>query len=338
MKLCESVICANMNNLITPTAREAIPRKLSMLSVVVPGLNEADNIQFLYEELKRCLGSSYWKLEILFIDDGSTDDTLIVCRELNAKDPSFHYLSLSRNFGHQNALTAGLDIVEGQAVVVIDADLQDPPAIVLEMISRWEQGVDVVYGQRRSRDGETFFKKATAKLFYKLLRSISDIKIPEDTGDFRLIDHRVVVELRKLRETGRFMRGLVMWTGFKQEAVMYDRCARRKGKTKYPLFRMIRFAWDGVTTFSAMPLRMATVAGTLFSLIAFSLVAYYIFRGVVFHDFIKGWASVMTAIFAVGGIQMLFIGLIGEYLAKAFEEIKGRPLYIIQETSYPRSP
>ena len=220
-------------------------RKLEKLCVIIPGLNEAQNLNLLYRELERLLGQNTWQLEIIFIDDGSSDNTLKVCRELHESDPRFQYVSLSRNFGHQRALTAGLDVCTGDAVVIMDADLQDPPEVVLEMIRMWEQGIDVVYGQRRSREGETLFKKLTAKVFYRVLRLLSGAAIPEDTGDFRLMDIRVVEQLRKLREQGRFIRGLVSWLGFNQRPVFYDRQPRYKGSTKYPFLpdAALRLGW-----------------------------------------------------------------------------------------------
>ena len=312
----------------------SVPRTLEKLCVIVPGLNEGDNLLFLYQELRRVLAQSTWKLEVIFIDDGSSDQTLAICQKLNAEDPGFQYVSLSRNFGHQRALTAGLDLASGNAIVVMDADLQDPPEVVLEMIELWRQGVDVVYGQRRTRDGETFFKKATAKLFYRVLRLLSGTAIPEDTGDFRLMDIRVVKQLRRLREQGRFMRGLVSWVGFEQRPVFYDRKPRFQGTTKYPLLRMLKFAWDGITSFSALPLRLATLTGALLSFAAFIMTLCYVYWK-IYHpnDYVRGWASTMVAILAVGGVQLLFTGVVGEYLAKAFEELKERPLYIVRESS-----
>jgi dolichol-phosphate mannosyltransferase len=310
-------------------------RKLRKLCVVIPGLNEAESLPLLHAELLRVLGQSDWELEIVFVDDGSSDSTLATCGALNQKDPRFQYISLSRNFGHQRALTAGLDMASGDAVVIMDADLQDPPEVVLQMIELWRQGVDVVYGQRRSREGETLFKKLTAKLFYRVLRVLSGTKIPEDTGDFRLMDIRVVEQLRKLREQSRFMRGLVTWVGFEQKAVFYDRKPRYAGASKYPLFRMLRFAWDGITTFSAMPLHIATLLGALLSFLAFALTAYYVIREICIGDFIPGWASIMVAVLGVGGVQLLVTGIMGEYLAKVFEELKDRPLYVVRESSRP---
>lgn len=311
------------------------PRKLQKLCVIVPGLNEAENLRVLYVELVRVLGQSDWKLEILFIDDGSSDNTVATCRVLNQQDPRFQYACLSRNFGHQRAITAGLDLASGDAVVIMDADLQDPPEVVLEMIKLWHQGVDVAYGQRKSREGESLFKKLTAKMFYRILQVLSGTPIPEDTGDFRLMDIRVVEQVRKLREQSRFMRGLVSWVGFEQKPVLYDRSARYAGTSKYPFLRMLHFAWDGIAMFSAMPLRLATLLGALLSFLALSLTVYYVFREIYFKDFVRGWASIMVAILGVGGVQLLVTGIVGEYLAKAFDELKDRPLYIVRESSRP---
>jgi len=308
-------------------------RNLQKLCVIVPGLNEAENLRLLYNELVRVLGRHEWELEIIFVDDGSTDNTVELCRNLNQTDPRFQYVSLSRNFGHQRALTAGLDVAVGDAVVIIDADLQDPPEVVLEMIDLWRQGVDVAYGQRRSREGETFFKKTTAKLFYRLLATLSGTMITADTGDFRLMDMRVLEQLRNLREQSRFMRGLVSWLGFEQKPVYYDRKPRHAGTTKYPFLRMVRFAWDGIATFSAMPLRIGTFLGSMMSLAAFVFAAYLVLREILFRDFVPGWASIMVAVVGIGGVQLLVIGIVGEYLAKAFEEVKHRPLYIIRQSS-----
>ena len=311
-------------------------RDLESLSVVVPGLNEAETLPLLYRELVRVLGSGPWRLEILFVDDGSTDDTLRICEQFHRDDPRFNYLSLSRNFGHQRALTAGLDYCTGQAVAVMDADLQDPPEVVLEMIERWKQGVDVVYGQRRSREGETQFKKITAAAYYRIIRFFSGMALPADTGDFRLMDRQVVESLGHVREQGRFMRGLVHWVGFRQEAQLYDRRARAAGETKYPFLKMARFAWDGITSFSATPLRLATWVGFGVFVAAALLILFYFVRKVIFHDdLVPGWTALIMAVLAFGGLQMFFIGLLGEYVAKCFEEAKGRPLYLVRVGSLP---
>lgn len=311
-------------------------RELPSLSVVVPGLNEAEMLPLLYRELVRVLGGQSWKLEILFVDDGSTDDSLTICDELHRADPRFNYLALSRNFGHQRALTAGLDHCTGQVIAVIDADLQDPPQVILEMIERWKQGVDVVYGQRRSRSGETRFKKLTAAVYYRLIRFFSGMSLPADTGDFRIMDRKVVESLQRVREQGRFMRGLVHWVGFRQEPLLYDRLPRAAGETKYPFFKMVRFAWDGITSFSAMPLRMAMWCGVIVFLVSVMLIVVYFLRKVVFHDnLIPGWTALFLTMLGFGGLQMFFTGLLGEYVAKCFEEAKGRPLYLVRASSLP---
>ena len=311
-------------------------RELESLSVVVPGLNEAETLPLLYRELIRVLGGGSWRLEILFVDDGSTDETLRICEQLHRDDPRFNYISLSRNFGHQRALTAGLDHCTGQAVAVMDADLQDPPEVVLEMIGRWKEGVEVVYGQRRSREGETQFKKITAAAYYRIIRFFSGMALPADTGDFRLMDRLVVESLAHVREQGRFMRGLVHWVGFRQEALLYDRRARAAGETKYPFLKMARFAWDGITSFSSTPLRLATWVGFGVFAAAAVLIVFYFFRKVIFHDdLVPGWTALIMAVLAFGGLQMFFIGLLGEYVAKCFEEAKGRPLYLVRGGSLP---
>jgi dolichol-phosphate mannosyltransferase len=311
-------------------------RELESLSVVVPGWNEAEMLPLLYRELVRVLGSRSWRLEILFVDDGSTDETLRLCQQFHRDDPRFNYISLSRNFGHQRALTAGLDHCTGQAVAVMDADLQDPPEVVLEMIERWRHGVDMVYGQRRSRAGETRFKKFTATAYYRIIRFFSGMSLPADTGDFRLLDRQVVESLGRVREQGRFMRGLVHWVGFRQEALLYDRRPRAAGETKYPLFKMLRFAWDGITSFSTMPLRLATWVGFGVFVAAAVLIVFYFFRKMFFHDdFVPGWTALIMAVLGFGGLQMFFIGLLGEYVAKCFEEAKGRPLYLVRASSLP---
>jgi glycosyltransferase involved in cell wall biosynthesis len=309
-------------------------RELKSLSVVVPGLNEAETLPLLYDKLVQILGSREWQLEIVFVDDGSTDGTAQICADLHRQDPRFQFVSLSRNFGHQRALTAGLDFCTGQAVAAMDADLQDPPEVVLEMISRWKDGVDVVYGQRRSRQGETAFKKATAAAYYRIMRFLSGMPLPADTGDFRLMDRVVVDTLSQLREQGRFMRGLVHWVGFRQEALLYDRHARAAGSTKYPLVKMLRFAWDGITSFSTMPLRLATWCGFAVFIASALLIVFYFIRKVVFHDdLVPGWTALIMAVLAFGGLQMFFIGLLGEYVGRCFSEVKGRPLYLVKTTS-----
>jgi dolichol-phosphate mannosyltransferase len=309
-------------------------RTLQTLSIVVPGLNEAESLPLLFRSLIETLGNKKWNFEIIFVDDGSTDKTLHICRALHKQDSRFQYISLSRNFGHQRALTAGLEYATGQAVGIIDADLQDPPEVFLEMIALWEKGVDVAYGTRRSRKGETFFKKITAKFFYRLISIISGVKIPPDTGDFRLIDQKVLQAIKCMPEQGRFLRGMIPWVGFRQEPVFYDRNARTVGETRYPLKKMLRFAWDGIASFSAFPLRLATWFGIIIFLTAILfIIGYTITRILIPEIFVPGWTALFIAIMAFGGLQMLFIGILGEYLAKCFEEAKRRPFYFINESS-----
>ena len=309
-------------------------REIESLSVVVPGLNEAESLPHLHRELTRVLGGKPWRLEILFVDDGSTDATPAICEELHRADPRFQYLSLSRNYGHQRALTAGIDHCTSQVVVIMDADLQDPPEVVLDMIERWRNGADVVYGQRRSRAGETIFKKVTAALYYRLIRFLSGMDLPADTGDFRLRDAQVVQSLRGLREQGRFMRGLVYWVGFRQEPLLYDRRPRVAGETKYPLLKMVRFAWDGITSFSAAPLRLAMGFGFFVFVCSSLLIATYCARKLFFRDdLVPGWTALIVSVLGFGGLQIFFTGLVGEYVARCFEQTKQRPLYIIRSNS-----
>jgi len=327
-----------LNKMIEPSISpcSAITREPESVSIVIPGLNEAETLPQLYSELVRILGNGRWRLDILFIDDGSTDETLSICKCLHRSDPRFNYLSLSRNYGHQRALTAGLDHSTGQIVVIMDADLQDPPEVVLEMIELWRNGADVVYGQRRSRTGETWFKKATASAYYRAIRVLSGMDLPRDTGDFRLMDQKVVDCVRELREQGRFMRGLIHWVGFRQEPLLYNRRPRMLGETKYPLLKMLRFAWDGITSFSAAPLRFATAIGFLVFLASSLLIVIYFVRKEIFHDaMVPGWTALFMSILAFGGLQIFFIGLVGEYVAKCFEQTKQRPLYIISSGSIP---
>lgn len=309
-------------------------RILKKLSIVVPGLNEAESLPLLFRSLIDSLGKNIWILEIIFVDDGSNDNTLEVCRNLHNIDSRFNYISLSRNFGHQRALTAGLEFSSGQAVGVIDADLQDPPEVFLQMISLWEKGVDVVYGTRRTRTGETFFKKATAMIFYRIIAFLSGIDIPRDTGDFRLMDRKVVEAIKSMPEQGRFLRGMIPWVGFRQEPVYYDRHPRVVGESSYPLTKMLRFAWDGIASFSSFPLRLATWVGFLifFTALLF-IIGYTITRLLLPEIFVPGWTALFIAIMAFGGLQMLFIGILGEYLAKCFDEAKRRPFYFISESS-----
>jgi len=300
------------------------------LTVVIPAYNEESNVATMYERLVAALDGVVDGLEILYVDDGSADTTWERVAELAAADPRVRGLRFARNFGHQAALTAGVDAARGKAVVIIDGDLQDPPEVIPKMVARWREGFEVVYGQREEREGETWFKLATAKLFYRILRGITNVEIPVDTGDFRLMGPRAVEAFRALPERNRFIRGLVSWIGFPQVAVRYTRRARQAGETKFPVRRMLRFALDGITSFSFFPLRIATWTGFAVSLFAFLYIVVVLILKVVGVSW-SGYTSLMAAILFLGGVQLLMIGIIGEYLGRIFDEVKRRPLYLIGE-------
>jgi dolichol-phosphate mannosyltransferase len=304
-----------------------------LLSLVIPIFNE----ELIIEELNRRLITLLARLEgtgfdteVIFVDDGSTDASLRGLRELALAEPRYRVLSFSRNFGHQIAITAGVDRADGDAVVVMDADLQDPPEVIELMVQRWREGYDVVYGVRRHRAGETLFKKATAKLFYRTLRRLTGVAIPLDAGDFRLMSRPVVLTLRTLREKHRFVRGLVAWIGFRQVAVEYERHARFAGTTKYPLRKMLKFATDGITSFSIVPLRLATWIG-LFGGVASIVVGLWALYTWQFRHVVQGWTTVVVLSSFGFSVQLLVTGILGEYLGRIYEEMKRRPMYIIAE-------
>ena len=300
------------------------------LSVVIPAMNEEDNVQDMNDRLIAALESEVDGLEIVWVDDGSTDSTWRKISELAAGDPRVRGLSFSRNFGHQAAVTAGVDAARGRAVAIIDADLQDPPEVIPEMVAKWREGFEVVYGQRAHREGETWFKKVSAAAFYRTLRRLAHIEIPLDTGDFRLMGPKALEAFRSLPEHNRFVRGLVSWIGFPQAAVRFHRQPRAKGETKYPLKTMLKLALSGFTSFSFVPLRAATWLGlgiASFALLYLVLRAVSALVGVVAF----GSAGLVASIFFLAGIQLLAIGALGEYLARVFEEVARRPLYLVNE-------
>jgi dolichol-phosphate mannosyltransferase len=301
------------------------------LSLVLPVFNEAEVIPQLHEQLQKFLAELATETEVIFVDDGSKDATFDLLKELCAKDARYRILSFSRNFGHQAAITAGVDHARGEAVVVMDADLQDPPAVVLEMMKHWREGFDVVYAKRRSRAGETIFKKLTAKIFYRLFAAMIPIEVPLDTGDFRLMSRRVVLTLRALRETHRFVRGMVSWVGFKQTAVLYDRPARAAGETKYPLRKMLRFAIDGITSFSVLPLRFSTYLGMIMSVLSVAYAAWAVFVHFVLKQTVAGWTATVVLISLLASVQLLMIGVLGEYIGRIYEAVKLRPLYVVRD-------
>lgn len=302
------------------------------LSVVIPIYNEEETIPELYNQLRPVLSGLERPCEIIFVDDGSRDGSLGLLQDLHRRDPSVKVLSFSRNFGHQVAVTAGIDHTSGEAVVVMDADLQDPPEVIPRLVARWEEGHDVVYAVRESREGERRFKLATAKVFYRLLNRLSNIDVPYDAGDFRLISRRAADSLSSLRERNRYIRGLTSWVGYTQTGVTYDRASRHAGETKYSLRRMLRLALDGMTSFSFVPLQFATFLGFFIAVVCIVYSLYVIYAAVFGDATVRGWASTMVAILFLGSIQLITIGIIGEYLGRVYDEVKQRPLYIVRES------
>jgi polyisoprenyl-phosphate glycosyltransferase len=305
-----------------------------ILSLVLPIFNEEAIIPELDRRLRAFLadvGSGVGEAwEVIFIDDGSKDRSLALLTELAAAEPRYKVISLARNFGHQMAITAGLDRADGEAVVVMDADLQDPPEVVRQMVARWREGFDVVFGVRAQRHGETAFKKLSAALFYRLLRvMLGGVAIPVDAGDFRLMGRSVVLTLRGLRERHRFVRGLVSWVGFRQTAVSYDRPARFAGETKFPFRKMLHFAVDGITSFSIVPLRMATWLGVLAGIVAMGGVGWALYSK-FFGGVVRGWTTLMIVVGLGSSAQLLMTGILGEYVGRIYEEVKRRPLYVVE--------
>jgi dolichol-phosphate mannosyltransferase len=300
-----------------------------VISLVVPIWNEEKVIPELYRRVVQVMSSVDEHWEMVCVNDGSQDQSLRLLLELHQADPRVKVIDFSRNFGHQIAITAGADFAEGDAVIVMDADLQDPPEVMLRMIEKWRAGYEVVYAVRSQRQGETWFKLVTAALFYRLLQRVADVEIPLDAGDFRLMDRRVVLAMRQLREKHRFMRGLNSWVGFKQTPVEYERAERFAGETKYPLRKMLRLAMNAITSFSYLPLRLATYFG--FSLAALSLlgIVLTIVLRLAGSHFFEGQATTLVSVLFLGGIQLIVLGIIGEYLGRIYDEVKGRPLYLV---------
>ncbi len=301
------------------------------LSVVVPCYNEEEGVHELHRRVsaicQTCVGDSY---ELIFVNDGSKDATWKIMGKISRTDEKVVAINLSRNHGHQLALSAGLQMCRGERVFVLDADLQDPPELLPQMMARMDDGCDVVFGQRIKREGETFFKKASAFVFYRLLGRMVDIDIPRDTGDYRLMSRRAVDVLNSMPEHHRFIRGMVSWIGLRQEALPYERSARFAGETKYPLSKMIRFAIDAITGFSVRPLRLASYFGICFGIATLLLLAYVFVHYFTGHS-VEGWTSLAVIVLALGSVQLLVVGVLGEYLGRLYVESKGRPLFIIQE-------
>jgi polyisoprenyl-phosphate glycosyltransferase len=302
-----------------------------MLSLVLPVFNEEAVIGELGTRLTEFLGHLDLTWEVVFVDDGSRDRSFELLKQLCAKEPRYRVVSFSRNFGHQLAITAGIDYARGSAVVVMDADLQDPPEAIAQMISKWREGFDIVHAVRSKREKEGLFKRGTAFLFYRLLRKMVGFPIPLDAGDFRLMSRRVVLTLRALREANPFVRGMVAWVGFRQATIEYSRKPRFAGTTHYPLRKMIRFALDGITSFSAVPLRIATWLGLAAGAAGIVVAAWAVYERLVNARVVPGWATIMIAVSLASSAQLVMIGVLGEYVGRIYEELKRRPLYIVAE-------
>ncbi|MEX2048834.1 MAG: glycosyltransferase family 2 protein [Gemmatimonadota bacterium] len=305
--------------------------KLDLISVVVPIFNEAEVIREFYQRSTAALSSAVTcDYELIFVNDGSSDGSQEILRSLVAADDRVSVIKFSRNFGHQIAISAGIDHARGDAVVVIDSDLQDPPEVIVDMIAKWREGFDVVYGVRASRKGESWLKLWTASVYYRLLKRMVKIDIPVDVGDFRLMSRRASAELARLREKDRFVRGLVSWIGFPQAGVEYERDERFAGETKYPFRKMLKFALDGVTSFSTLPLKLASWMGYAASGFAF-LYALYVVAAKFMGYTVQGFATIMVAMMFLGGVQLICLGIVGEYIGRIFNEIKPRPMYVVEE-------
>lgn len=302
-------------------------------SVIAPLLNEGQNVFELYSRLSEVLGKMDVYYEIIFVDDGSKDNTLLSIEKLAEEDNHVKYISFSRNFGHQLALFAGLQKCTGEYIVLMDGDLQDPPEIIANLFAKIKEGYNVVYATRINRRGETFVKKATAKIFYRILRNITSINIPIDTGDFRIMDRKVCNELLKMNDYRKFLRGQIAWLGFKETSISYEREERKNGSTNFTYRKMFSFAIDGITGFSSFPLKFASLSGIVVSFFAFLFIVYVLFAKLVWGQTITGWSSTMVTILFLGGIQLLSIGIIGEYISSINESVRNRQPYIIDKSN-----
>ncbi|MFG6495374.1 glycosyltransferase family 2 protein [Fictibacillus sp. UD] len=305
---------------------------MKKISILIPAYNEEEVLYSLYHRLFRVFESiPDYLFEILFVNDGSKDNTLNIIKELRDADSRISYVNLSRNFGKETAMIAGLDYAQGDAVIILDADLQDPPEIIPEMITYWEAGYDDVYAKRRSRSGETWIKKGTAKTFYKLLKKTTRIPIQENTGDFRLLDRRCVEALKQMRETQRYTKGMFSWIGYNKKEILFDRDPRAAGETKWNYIKLVDLAIEGITSFTTAPLRFSALFGFSISIFAFIYMTWIILKTLIYGEAVSGYPSIMTVVLFLGGIQLLSIGIIGEYLGRIFNETKKRPLYFVEE-------
>ncbi len=303
------------------------------ISVVIPVFNEESNLPVLYERLVNSVTSISNDYELIFVNDGSKDNSLNIIKELSLKNPQVKYIDFSKNFGHQLAVFAGLENAKGDTIVIIDADLQDPPELIKELYSKMKEGYDVVYAQREQRVGESWHKLMTAKLFYRFINRLSEVSIPLDTGDFRIISKKINDIIVSMPERNKFLRGQIAWTGFNQTFVSYNREERYAGKTNYSYSKMFSFAFDGITAFSNLPLRLATYLGFAVSLISFFFILYTLYQKYFKHDVVQGWSSLMVSILFIGGVQLICLGIIGEYLGRIMDNVKQRPLYIVRESN-----
>lgn len=305
------------------------------LSIIIPIFNEEANIPALYKRLRSVIDSMSGKTELIFVNDGSRDKSLLLIRELAEHDQRVRYVDFSRNFGQQNAVAAGLNLSTGLAAVIIDADLQDPPELIPELHRKMQEGYEVVYAKRRRRAGESVFKRITSKLFYRTMAKLTNISIPLDTGDFRIISYKVVDALRQMPEHNRFLRGQISWIGYRQTAIEFDRAERAGGQTAWTYRMMLRLAIDCLTAYSEVPLKVATVSGFFVSGIAFLVMLYAFWSRFFDNSYLPGWTSLMVSILFLGGVQLIAIGIIGEYIARIGANVRHRPLYIISDTNIP---
>jgi len=300
-------------------------------SIVVPVFNEELVVAESYKRLKKVMDGLKEHYEIVFVNDGSRDKTALMVGKICEADKNIRFIDFSRNFGHQTAVTAGMDYAEGEAIIVIDADLQDPPEFIPKMIEKWKEGYDVVYGRRSERKGDTFFKKVTAAMFYRFLRKMTDVDMPVDAGDFRLIDRKVCEALKLVNERNRYIRGLISWLGFKQIGLEFSRDKRFAGETKYPLKKMIKFAFDAITSFSYKPLKLASYTGVGLSILSFIYLIVILYLRLFTDKTIQGWTSILAVNLFFNGIVLIILGIIGEYIGRIYDEAKGRPLYVVRE-------
>ena len=304
-----------------------------MISIVLPIYNEEAGLASFVSELSLELTKTSENAEVIFVNDGSKDNSLTLIKKICEENKDFKYIDLSRNFGHQIAVSAGIDFAKGDKIMLIDSDGQDPPAVMHQMLAKMDEGYDVVYAQRIKRADESALKKLTAKFFYKFLNKITSIEIPVDTGDFRIINRKVANALKQMPEKQRYLRGQIAWLGFKQTAVSYERLGRNAGETGYTYRKMIRLALDAITSFSNWPLRLATLSGFFCAFVGFFLILYTLYARFILKQYEPGWPSLMITIIFLGGIQLLGIGMIGEYISRINDNVKNRPLYLVGETN-----